>query len=620
MYFFNPSRTIGFSIDKLERDFNETYLTQSHCLSSSSPILPTQKCTQPDSENSCLDSLESTDSTDLCSNINELDDNSSISEYKSYGTSVSNTEYKGVDYKPGIINNLPLNLDALNNEEYLNSYLPSLPWYKRPSVLFILPVYFFAAVETSMLPAVSMELMGKIICNQIRPSSGLPFDDNKCIESPIVEARLSELLTYGKIITGMTSLFVIPYICKLSDRVGRRQVLLYIHYSLFISVFCDLFCWFFRSNVSYYTLLLGSVFDGIANSVVVMNLLSAYVADCIVSEKRTVALAQVFCGTTLGYIAGPTLGGVVYSISEDLKIPYYVCLGLIVLSTLSVWGVFPESQSATALYQAKFDYQKQKMADARILESNGNSLWASFKTAVSWLNKSVVRPYKDMISVFRETKSKDDRRNLTNIVVIEIFYAILSFGLDDLIINYFFYRVGATVEQLNYAIVVSAILRVVSLGLSSHMGAMIKWISETTGLIRYGENAANNKIQIQDIYVIRLANILETLALCVIGFSGANYWGAVCGFWMIGFGMISRPNILSSMINLVPEGQVGKFMGSKGPFEVLVSVVGSSVLLSFYAFLVNLKASHGIDLTSLVFYVCAAFYFVTVLVSFRFRL
>lgn len=40
--------------------------------------------------------------------------------------------------------------DSEENEFYLREWIPSLPWYKRPSALFILPVYMAAAIETSM--------------------------------------------------------------------------------------------------------------------------------------------------------------------------------------------------------------------------------------------------------------------------------------------------------------------------------------------------------------------------------------------------------------------------------------------------------------------------------------
>lgn len=44
-------------------------------------------------------------------------------------------------------------IDSEESDEvrfHLREYIPSLPWYKRPSILFILPVYFVAAVESSM--------------------------------------------------------------------------------------------------------------------------------------------------------------------------------------------------------------------------------------------------------------------------------------------------------------------------------------------------------------------------------------------------------------------------------------------------------------------------------------
>lgn len=40
--------------------------------------------------------------------------------------------------------------DSDDDDEYVKEYIPSIPWYRRPSILFILPVYLVAAIESSM--------------------------------------------------------------------------------------------------------------------------------------------------------------------------------------------------------------------------------------------------------------------------------------------------------------------------------------------------------------------------------------------------------------------------------------------------------------------------------------
>lgn len=285
----------------------------------------------------------------------------------------------------------------------------------------------------------------------------------------------------------------------------------------------------------------------------------------------------MFCGTTVGFILGPIIGNAVYtSTNKSVIAPFYACIALSITTTLIVWLVFPESVSKAAIERAQSKYYKE-CVDSQEEEQS----W--FRTRmVKTINTAIIQPYRDMLSILSVIKSPADRTNLINVVSIEVLFSVLAYGLDGMMINYIMYQLGASVEQLNLMIMVSALVRVISLGASPYIGAVLGYFARFSRSGGPLDKVKESKLQ--DIYLMRLANCLETLALVIMGFSNGNPYIAFVSFGMIGLGLLSRPSLLSMMIGTLPEGEVGKFMGSKGPFEILVSVLGSSILLTIYTF------------------------------------
>lgn len=487
-----------------------------------------------------------------------------------------------------------------------------------------------------------MKLFNQLICYQITKDGSSTFQPLQCTDSTTVQARLSELLTYCKIVTGITSLFIIPYLCKLSDRIGRKMVLLIVHFSLLFSVLTVITVWNYQYLLSYEFIVFSALFEGVANSIVVMNLLSAYISDCVIEENRTKSLSQVFCGTTLGYILGPIIGSYIYQqYGNTLVAPYIACTILIVISIVVVVTIFPESLSKESQERAKLEYKDKAFRGQERIppwERRGTTkIVSKIKSWFKAINSVIVQPYYDLVSVLNNTKTKEDRQNLINVVIIDVLFAILSYGIDALIINYFLYTLKATIPQLGYTIAVSAILRVVSLGISPYLGEFFEWVACKVSGSTFAErleseidedgmsNNQSYKIRRQDVYVMRVANVIETLGLITIGFSGISFRIAMIGVFLIGLGVMSRPNVLAAMINVCPQRDVGKFMGAKGPFEIIISVIGASLLLWIYGVLVSMSGdSEGgdkpsLNLSGIVFYIAGAMYSLTIWVSFRFK-
>jgi DHA1 family tetracycline resistance protein-like MFS transporter len=160
---------------------------------------------------------------------------------------------------------------------------------------------------------------------------------------PVLPALVGEFTTsrdaqtywYGAMILtfGLTQFVCAPILGALSDRFGRRPVLLG-------SIF-GLGSMFLLSALA--TSLAGLLLARVLGGVMAANfaVANAYVADLTAPENRAKSFGMVGAAFGIGYLIGPMVGGLLGSI--DIRLPFYVAAGLSVANFLYGWFVVPES-------------------------------------------------------------------------------------------------------------------------------------------------------------------------------------------------------------------------------------------------------------------------------------
>ncbi|MEN9544354.1 MAG: hypothetical protein RLZZ598_1187, partial [Pseudomonadota bacterium] len=132
---------------------------------------------------------------------------------------------------------------------------------------------------------------------------------------------------------GIANFFGAPILGGLSDRYGRRPVLLI--------GFCGLALNFFATALAtaLWMLIAVRLVGGAmqANAAVA----NAYVADITAPEKRARRFGQLGAMFGLGFILGPVIGGILGGI--NLHLPFFVAGTLALLNLLYGWFVLPES-------------------------------------------------------------------------------------------------------------------------------------------------------------------------------------------------------------------------------------------------------------------------------------
>ncbi len=132
---------------------------------------------------------------------------------------------------------------------------------------------------------------------------------------------------------GLASFFGAPVLGALSDRYGRRPVLLIGFSGLALSFFVT------GAATAIWMLIVVRLFSGAmqANAAVA----NAYVADITPPEDRARRFGLLGAAFGLGFTLGPVLGGVLGSI--DVHLPFFVAGGFALLNCLYGWFVLPES-------------------------------------------------------------------------------------------------------------------------------------------------------------------------------------------------------------------------------------------------------------------------------------
>jgi DHA1 family tetracycline resistance protein-like MFS transporter len=177
---------------------------------------------------------------------------------------------------------------------------------------------------TALMNSVSFGIMIPILPNLIKAMNG---GDT---------AAASDWNALFATVWGLMQFFCGPILGMLSDRFGRRPVMLISIFGLFV----DFLFMAFAPNLQW--LFVGRVLNGITASS--FSTANAYVADITPPEKRARNFGLMGSAFGFGFILGPTIGGILGQ--HNLRWPFIAAAALCALNWLFGLFVLPESLPA----------------------------------------------------------------------------------------------------------------------------------------------------------------------------------------------------------------------------------------------------------------------------------
>jgi len=174
---------------------------------------------------------------------------------------------------------------------------------------------------TATIDIIALGIMIPVLPNLIKEMAGGDY------------AMASEINLMFATVFGLMQFFCAPILGLLSDRFGRRPVLLTSIFGLGIAFL------FMAFAPSIRWLFVGRVINGVTAAS--FSTANAYIADVTAPENRAKAYGMMGAAFGLGFTLGPVLGGFLGEI--DLRLPFLVCAGLALLNWLYGFFILPES-------------------------------------------------------------------------------------------------------------------------------------------------------------------------------------------------------------------------------------------------------------------------------------
>lgn len=262
-----------------------------------------------------------------------------------------------------------------DNEAIRLAALQVLPWYRRPSLYWLLPLVFMAAIVLGVSSGPQEQLTIKIICKNHFRNSDAPFDEDIC-KAPAVQAAGALALSRIRGLKYTSAVFTVGYITSQSDRIGRKSLIYLTLIPVMVTQLLILYMAHPSTTLGTWWLYADALFIGALGGGLLLDPgLNSYVADCTPREGRSLALGYVMVALAVGLIVGPILGGTLIELTGNLGTALEI--SLVTMTLLCIYTVIlPES------------LPKRTTEELSTKIGGEMSFWEKFKTFI----KSVLDP------------------------------------------------------------------------------------------------------------------------------------------------------------------------------------------------------------------------------------
>ena len=468
------------------------------------------------------------------------------------------------------------------NEPWTGSHgAGPLPWWKRPSIYWLLPGFFPFCIAFGGLIVPKQYLVLDLICrdylaDQARRDPNFTFvpvvlgaDNPQCRDAE-VQSLVAMFNLYANLLSGLFAAIVAPHLGALSDRHGRKTVMLATSFGGFVMEIITIFVGTYPDSISVYWILLGNLIDGLFGSFTTgMALSFAYASDCTAPEHRNKAFGY-FHGTLFtGVALGPLISGALMKATGTVMAAFYLALACHVYFILFLSFFVPESLSKERQMLAR---EKHHLARAKTAH---RSWWTSLRAWNPFEPLWVLRPQ-------GPGATPALRRNLFLIAGIDTLMFGVAMGTMNIILIYAKYRFDW--NEVAASLYLSSVNVCRVLALVVLLPLLIRWFRKQ-GKQEQGHRGSDRL----DINIIRISLVFDLVGYLGYALAPNGVVMVIAGL-IASVGGIGSPTLQSSLTKHVPADLTGQVLGASALLHALARVVAPTVFNLLYSKTVKIYA------------------------------
>ncbi|KAJ5654814.1 hypothetical protein N7490_001817 [Penicillium lividum] len=453
-----------------------------------------------------------------------------------------------------------------DHDDHVQEDFAHLPWYRRPSMGWILLPYLVLALIYGAIISPKINLVVDLVCREYYSTHQLAgpnpiasaFDDgahNRC-RAPEVSQRVSLFMLLGDLLGAILPAVVSPRFGALSDVYGRKPILIINGLGSMAGEIITLLVASSRDTVNVNWMLLSFFLEGVTGSAILaMAMVNTYATDCVPAHRRSTAFGYFHGCTCIGIALGPILAGYVVEWSGSIVTVFWIMLGVHVCCAVFVVLFVPESVSQRRRRRAR-----EKAARAQTAGRDRAS-------PLRHLNPlTLLAPLK----VLYPTGSGSMpalRRNLVVLAAMDTIMFGVATGSANVLLIYVNYEFGwETFESGRYLTIVNC----------TRVAFLMVILPVITHLVRGreggGHDAPRKGSHWFDLTIIRIGIALETAGW--VGYSLASRGELFTLSGVVGAaGSVSSPALQSALTKHVPIDQTGQLLGANGLLHALAQIV-----------------------------------------------
>ncbi|RFU27052.1 hypothetical protein B7463_g9287, partial [Scytalidium lignicola] len=490
-----------------------------------------------------------------------------------------------------------------------------LPWWKTPSVYWLLPPFFLFALSFGGIIVPKLNLILSLVCRRyladravVDPSFTfspvLLGTDNPQCRIPEVQSLVSKFMLWMTVSTGTLSAVVAPKFGAFSDRYGRLRLLTLTSFGMLLSELFTIFAATFPDTIHHKWLLAGALVEGLCGSFTTgMSMAHAYAADVTHPTKRNVAFGYFSACLFSGIAIGPLIAGYVVKWSGSLITIFYIALGVHIFFILFILICVPESLSRKKQLLARQKY-------AALIHGTEHE-------GITWLwalkHGNLFEPLRILWPTGPGT-SGYLRANLVLLAGVDTTIFGVAMGSATVVVYYIGFFFGWETADTNFFISLVNSSRVAALIILLPILNYIFRIRPRNRQRRESGIVLPEKTSGSDVFelsIVRVAILFEILGYGGYAVARNGHLFRLAGVFTA-FGGLGSPMLSAGLTKHVPHEKVGQLLGATGLLHALARIVCPTVFNLIYAGTVG-------TYPQAVFVVLASCFFVAFLASWFIR-